>query len=534
MNTNMSFFKTLSFKGYVLAGNSVANMIEEIPLQGDWDFWAEMKNDFLSAFVEFSRVYKRYEIYPSMIKMHHDTLPEINLMYTDMSPDETVSKFDWDYCRCYYTPETGIVSSDSTTKSIKEKVIYNPRKIITFRVLKALKYGYSFTENFWKANKKFLLKNHPANSSYEPWKISLDDLDMSKFKQEIVVFTLSDVNNIEKTLEELANQYKQLLEIPYAKMPYLISTDDVELVKKYIHAIIFKNPTRTVDYMDITLGSYIIELYNVATDSTMMNNFDYENEKIISKPSEQVKEVNHEKISKEIYEEVKEVNHEKTFSPPKEKYIKTVIPNKIPRILSLNEDGTSYIQIDYLPEIPDNFKDMWELHPSEKHKIIMYEQETEVYRYSKSYGNTPNDLFHTKKSSYMYSGYDTSQNNEELPDAFSSIYTYMKSTDPRYNQTIVNWYEKEDDFIAFHADCQRCMIPNAKISIVSLYENISENNYRYLVLKNKRDGSNIRIRLDHGTIVSMCGKTQDEFLHAVPKMNHSVCPRISISFRQMI
>lgn len=29
--------------------------------------------------------------------------------------------------------------------------------------------------------------------------------------------------------------------------------------------------------------------------------------------------------------------------------------------------------------------------------------------------HTPTDLSHVEKSSYMYSGYDTTQNNEELP-----------------------------------------------------------------------------------------------------------------------
>ena len=56
------------------------------------------------------------------------------------------------------------------------------------------------------------------------------------------------------------------------------------------------------------------------------------------------------------------------------------------------------------------FDKMWSLHPSEKHKIIMYQKEVEVSRYSKSYMNTPTDLSHTVNRSYMYSGFDTAKN----------------------------------------------------------------------------------------------------------------------------
>lgn len=45
----------------------------------------------------------------------------------------------------------------------------------------------------------------------------------------------------------------------------------------------------------------------------------------------------------------------------------------------------------------------------------MYEKEVEVNRYSKSYLNTWTDLTPTKTRSYMYSGFDTSTNNDPLP-----------------------------------------------------------------------------------------------------------------------
>ena len=39
--------------------------------------------------------------------------------------------------------------------------------------------------------------------------------------------------------------------------------------------------------------------------------------------------------------------------------------------------------------------------------------------------------------------------------------------------------------------------------------------------------------LKHGLIITMCGNTQKEFKHGIEKTDHSVVPRISLSFRQV-
>lgn len=110
----------------------------------------------------------------------------------------------------------------------------------------------------------------------------------------------------------------------------------------------------------------------------------------------------------------------------------------------------------------------------------MHEKEVEVSRFSKSYLQTPNNLKHTATRSYMYSGFDTSKNNEKLPYIFNSFYYFMKREDNRYNQVIVNWYRNEEDFIAPHSDCQRGMVENSKISLISLYPQHDSEQFRYL------------------------------------------------------
>ena len=47
------FIESLSYTGFVLAGNSVANIIENIDIQGDLDFWVLDKNKYLDVLEEF-------------------------------------------------------------------------------------------------------------------------------------------------------------------------------------------------------------------------------------------------------------------------------------------------------------------------------------------------------------------------------------------------------------------------------------------------------------------------------------------------
>lgn len=114
----------------------------------------------------------------------------------------------------------------------------------------------------------------------------------------------------------------------------------------------------------------------------------------------------------------------------------------------LNESGSAYLKVAFIPEELSNyaianFEQLWALHPKEKHRIIMFEKEVEVSRYSQSYLNTPTDLSHTVSRSYMYSGYDTSTNNSELPQVMQRFYDYMGGKDSAYNQVIANWYEDQ-------------------------------------------------------------------------------------------
>jgi len=203
-------------------------------------------------------------------------------------------------------------------------------------------------------------------------------------------------------------------------------------------------------------------------------------------------------------------------------------------------ENDCYIELMWLtPElkqyVKENFNTMFSLHPPHRHKIISFEEEIETNRWSQSYMNTPCvDHEYVKKNSYMYSGFDTTSNNQELPSVFQPLYQHIQTIDTRYNQCIVNWYQDKLDNIAMHSDCQRCMSPDAKIAVISIYPSDDVNQVRQMKIKSKVSDQNLRLDMHNGMILVFSPKMQDYYRHGIgsdPKGEQG--PRISVSFRQI-
>lgn len=252
-------------------------------------------------------------------------------------------------------------------------------------------------------------------------------------------------------------------------------------------------------------------------------------------------------IELQINKHIKKINKTKkimTYDP---------ISQMDEKIIYLNTDKTSYIKINHIP--PDlkrlaiiNFDSIYKLCPTQKHKIIMYGSEVEVNRYQQCYLETPN---HTdeilSRQSYMYSGFNTSNNNLKLPELFQPYYDHMICKDNRYNHVAANWYKDGEDYIAYHSDCEKGMVSDHNISILSLYgdnynnDNDEESNKQYRVFgiipKNKNwcndaEFDKVCVILRHGTIITMGGMTQTEFKHGIEQTERDCYPRVSLSFRQ--
>lgn len=213
--------------------------------------------------------------------------------------------------------------------------------------------------------------------------------------------------------------------------------------------------------------------------------------------------------------------------------------------ISLTANNSSWIELSFLPQKlieygAQQFDTLFNMHPDEKHNIISKEGENmQVFRWQKSYGKTPeydksDEYF--KTHFYMYSGLDTSKNNDVLPQLFAPFFEYIKSIDERYNQVVINWYDS-DDHIAFHRDCQRNMMVDVPILVLTLTLASEESLRNFDIIPFELNPEsvellykNVSIPSKHGMLLKMCGEFQTEFRHGIKQKLNSG-KRISMSFR---
>jgi len=450
----LEFIKSLSYDEYILAGNSVANIIENINIQGDLDFWVLKTKNYLNILEEFkNKGATSFEIYPSMIYITIPNFPLINLILSNLSKEKTVERFDFDYCRCFYSTKTGYLAFPECQMSIFNKQIIKEIKYPTIkRIIKALNYGYSFSESFWK-------------------RTGLKPDQLQQHKSENNIYQYSNIFDVDYTIVELCQHFNVSEERDTMFKIGTFNVEHYDTVIEYVKKLILYNPIQDSDYMEIHLG-----------------------------------------------------------------VIKNIMRHKF---IPLNKDF--FITVNYLSDYLSkysiiNFKRMFIKHPNDRHKIIINGSEVETCRWQKSYLNTPKikDDVLQGKGSYMYSGFDSSHNNEDLPEIFKPFYGYVKLLDQRYNQCSINWYQDEKDYISLHSDCTRNMVSNASICLLSLYESDDKSNFRNLIIKDKSTKKIQQITLNHGMMIHMQGNMQNDFTHGILPSNEKQCPRISLSFRQII
>lgn len=214
----------------------------------------------------------------------------------------------------------------------------------------------------------------------------------------------------------------------------------------------------------------------------------------------------------------------------------------------LTVNGTSWLKTSYISdELIDysrNFFDiLFNMKPEKRHTIIKKEtgENMEVFRWQQSYLKTPkydetDNYFKTHY--YMYSGTDTTNNNIDLPKEFTPFYEYVKKIDERYNQVVINWYNPED-YIDFHRDCQRQLVKDVPIIIITLMNDINAfREFEIIPYEKPRENieplySNVKIIVKNGSMIKMCGNIQTDFRHGMRESEiiSDNYRRISISFR---
>ncbi|MSO58941.1 MAG: alpha-ketoglutarate-dependent dioxygenase AlkB [Ilumatobacteraceae bacterium] len=94
-----------------------------------------------------------------------------------------------------------------------------------------------------------------------------------------------------------------------------------------------------------------------------------------------------------------------------------------------------------------------------------------------------------------------------------------------FNSVLINLYRDGNDSMGWHADNEKSNGSEPMIASISLGES------RRFDLRHRESKETIRTDLTHGSLLLMSGKSQDAWLHQVPKSKPILEPRINLTFR---
>jgi alkylated DNA repair dioxygenase AlkB len=105
------------------------------------------------------------------------------------------------------------------------------------------------------------------------------------------------------------------------------------------------------------------------------------------------------------------------------------------------------------------------------------------------------------------------------------------ATDYGWNSVLANLYRNGRDSVGWHADAEPELGPSRDdIATASL----SLGAARRFVLKHRRTGELRSYELGHGALLVMSGRTQLDWVHALPKTRRPAGPRINLTFRVIV
>lgn len=242
------FLLQLSFNGYILAGNCVANMIQNRMLQENLDFWVKNRSDYLIVLEEFAKFGHKFNVYQSMVEIIGENIPKINVFFSNMSKLSLIQSFDFDYCRCYWSPKTGVVATVDCLFSIEKKMIRRAKykNCMDDEIIKAVNNGYRFNAKFWQSHKDMLLHVNEILYGIQDFEsfVNIDLNNLIQIPKKSFIFKYDDnMSNINATLEQLAIQISlhRPINLIYVKM-LSFNNNNYNLMRKYIKSIVLLNP----------------------------------------------------------------------------------------------------------------------------------------------------------------------------------------------------------------------------------------------------------------------------------------------------
>lgn len=98
-----------------------------------------------------------------------------------------------------------------------------------------------------------------------------------------------------------------------------------------------------------------------------------------------------------------------------------------------------------------------------------------------------------------------------------------------FNSVLANLYRDGDDAMGWHADDEPELGPEPVIASLSLGQA-----RRFLLKHRKVPMRRLALALPAGSLLVMRGRTQEEFVHALPRSRRAPGPRINLTFRRIL
>lgn len=185
-----------------------------------------------------------------------------------------------------------------------------------------------------------------------------------------------------------------------------------------------------------------------------------------------------------------------------------------------NQPGNMCDYVEYFdlpPELTlteDKINTLIKMRPQEEQFVKVYGKEHQIPRSHEAFG-----------MDYKFSG--TVCKSKPIPGIFKPIRKYLaKKYKVDFDGILVNWYANGKEYIGFHSDDERQIVPNTPVVAVSFGAK------RDFLLKNKETKKNTTIELENNTVLVMKPGCQQKYKHSLPKRSKVEEPRVSVTFRK--
>jgi alkylated DNA repair dioxygenase AlkB len=187
--------------------------------------------------------------------------------------------------------------------------------------------------------------------------------------------------------------------------------------------------------------------------------------------------------------------------------------------ITLSDD--SYILQGTLNEIPYDYEKLWNLHPLEKGKVMLYGKIMDTPRFMQSYGK-PYTFSHVH-----HDAVDIPIELQPFIDWANEKFEY------KYNTVFMNWYVDGSHYINAHSDNEKTHIKGSPIISISLGAT------RTFRIRDKFTKEKVKdIQVTDKSYIVMCGNMQKEFTHEIVKINGNkgklIGSRINITIRAFV